>query len=147
MQNLSDSLTNLNPRQKLLVLRGGPVEVLPLVWKEWGITHLVFEKVCPVFFLVSVIYLIFGSNRKDTAAYARQRDAQILDLIKTQAPHIKVIVKHGHNLYDPELVVSKGNAGKAITTLNGWKKVSLSVSMLIEKLRGGSRAEFCSADF
>jgi uncharacterized protein (DUF4213/DUF364 family) len=58
MQNLSDSLTNLNPKQKLLVLRGGPVEVLPLVWKEWGITHLVFEKVCPVLSLISVIQLI-----------------------------------------------------------------------------------------
>jgi cryptochrome len=45
MSDLSSSLTELNPKQKLLVLRGSPEKVLPVVWKEWGITHLVFEKV------------------------------------------------------------------------------------------------------
>jgi deoxyribodipyrimidine photolyase len=45
MSDLSSSLTELNPKQKLLVLRGSPEKVSPVVWKEWGITHLVFEKV------------------------------------------------------------------------------------------------------
>lgn len=36
-----------------------------------------------------------------------------------------MIIKHGHNLYDPEEVVKKGNGGKAITTLMSWKKVKL----------------------
>lgn len=47
MQDLSDSLHQLNEKQRLRVLRGAPEEVLPLVWKDWGITHMVFEKVSP----------------------------------------------------------------------------------------------------
>lgn len=46
MEDVSESLTRLNARQRLHVLRGSPEEVLPVVWKEWGITHMVFEKVC-----------------------------------------------------------------------------------------------------
>lgn len=46
MSSLSHSLTSLNPSQKLHVLRGSPEKVLPVVWREWGVTHLVFEKVC-----------------------------------------------------------------------------------------------------
>ena len=45
MSDLSSSLKGLNHKQKLLVLRGSPEKVLPVVWKEWWITHLVFEKV------------------------------------------------------------------------------------------------------
>ena len=41
----------------LLVLRGKPSEVLPAVWKDWGITRLCFEH--------------------DTEEYARERDTQI----------------------------------------------------------------------
>jgi len=62
---------------------------------------------------------------QDTAAYARQRDELIGSLVKESFPDIKIIIKHGHNLYDPEEVVKKGNAGKAITTLMSWKKVSV----------------------
>lgn len=47
MQDVSDSLHRLNDKQRLHVLRGSPEEVLPLVWKDWGITHMVFEKVSP----------------------------------------------------------------------------------------------------
>lgn len=45
MRDLSDSLHRLNEKQRLHVLRGAPEEVLPLVWRDWGITHMVFEKV------------------------------------------------------------------------------------------------------
>jgi len=54
MSDLSSALTKLNPKQKLLVLRGSPEKVLPLVFREWGITHLVFEKVSLLTFLVHV---------------------------------------------------------------------------------------------
>lgn len=37
---------------------------------------------------------------------------------------MKIIIKDGHNLLDPELVVKKGNNGKCISTLVAWKKVS-----------------------
>ena len=57
MTNLSDQLTNLNPKQKMHVIRGPPEEVLPLMWESWGITHLVFEK--------------------DSNAYAKIRDDKI----------------------------------------------------------------------
>lgn len=56
---------------------------------------------------------------------ARQRDEQILSIAKQHAPEIKIIIKDGHNLLDPELVVKKGNNGKCISTLVAWKKVSL----------------------
>lgn len=45
MQDVSDGLKRVNEKQKLHVLRGSPEEVLPVVWKDWGITHMVFEKV------------------------------------------------------------------------------------------------------
>lgn len=45
MQDVSDGLKRLNDKQRLHVLRGSPEEVLPVVWKDWGITHMVFEKV------------------------------------------------------------------------------------------------------
>ena len=45
-------------------------------------------------------------------------------MAKEEFPELKIIIKHGHNLFDPEEVIKKGNDGKFITTLNGWKKVS-----------------------
>jgi cryptochrome len=126
MTDLSSSLTELNPKQRLLVLRGSPEKVLPVVWKEWGITHLVFEKVSPSKPLTDAnrnkTHLTF-IHVQDTAAYARQRDNLILALAKKEFPELKIIIKHGHNLFDPEEVVKKGNAGKPITTLTMWKRV------------------------
>ena len=48
-------------------------------------------------------------------------------MAKEEFPELKIIIKHGHNLFDPEEVIKKGNDGKVITTLNGWKKVSTSM--------------------
>ena len=42
-EDLSRSLTSLNPRQKLLVVRAAPTDVLPQLFSAWNITHLVFE--------------------------------------------------------------------------------------------------------
>jgi cryptochrome len=100
METLSAELTKLNVDQKLLVLRGKPELVLPMVWKEWGITHLVFEK--------------------DSNAYARVRDEGILGLARDAG--VEVVAVHGHHLYDPEVVV-KVNGNKPTMTLNQWQGV------------------------
>src|ERR1700743_1969167 len=55
--DLSKSITKLNEKSKLFLLREAPQTLLPKLWKEWNITHLVFEK--------------------DTDAYARERDEAV----------------------------------------------------------------------
>lgn len=111
MQNFSDNLHAIDPAQKLLVLRGSPQQVLPLVWSQWKITDMYIEK--------------------DTAAYARQRDQAIIELAKEVAPELKVHVLMGHNLLDPEEVVIKGNKGQPTTTLGQWQKVGLGVALQV----------------
>lgn len=101
MSDISSHLTSLNPRQKLHVVRGPPEEVLPLMWKEWGITHLVFEK--------------------DSNGYARVRDKKVLDLAGRAG--VEVVGVHGRHLFDPEVVV-KVNGGKGTMTLHQWQNVS-----------------------
>ncbi|KAJ9107732.1 hypothetical protein QFC21_001192 [Naganishia friedmannii] len=58
---------------------------------------------------------------------ARQRDENIINVAKREAPGMQIIVKDGHNLLDPELVVKKGNGGKCISTLVAWKKAAAKV--------------------
>ena len=43
MQDVSTSITKINPKSQLFVVRGPPTTILPALFKEWGITHLVFE--------------------------------------------------------------------------------------------------------
>lgn len=42
--DVSESITKLNKKSKLFVLREPAVTLLPKLWKAWKITHLVFEK-------------------------------------------------------------------------------------------------------
>lgn len=102
MNELSNSLTTRNPKAKLLVVRGSPQTMLPLLFKEWGITHLVYEK--------------------DTSGYAARRDHQI-NTLASQA-EIKVLAVLGHTLYDPEAVV-KANGGKPTMSLTSWRAVGV----------------------
>lgn len=81
--DLSSSYTALNSKQKLHVVRGNPVTILPLLWRKWRITHLVFEA--------------------DTDAYARERDAAVCALAETAG--VEVIVKQGRTLFDPDELV------------------------------------------
>lgn len=104
MQALSDELTSLNPKQKLHVMRGPPEEVLPVLWSNWGITHLVYEK--------------------DSNGYAVVRDQKVKKLAEEKG--VQVIEVHGRHLFDPELVV-KQNGGKATMTLHTWQTVSLGI--------------------
>ena len=87
--DLSASITNLNPKSKLLVLREASQTVLVKLFKAWKISHLVFEK--------------------DTDAYARERDQDVVKQAKEAG--VEVIVKMGRTLYDPDDLV-KANNGK-----------------------------------
>ncbi|KAK5173932.1 uncharacterized protein LTR77_002613 [Saxophila tyrrhenica] len=87
--DLSQSITKLNKKSKLFVLREPAVTLLPKLFKAWKISHLVFEK--------------------DTDAYGRQRDAQVMEQAKKAG--VEVIVKSGRTLWDSDEVV-KANNGK-----------------------------------
>jgi cryptochrome len=99
MQDVSDSITAINPASQLLVVRGDPVELLPELFTRWNISHLVFEK--------------------DPSGYARRRDEQVLELAKKSK--VNVIQKNGHYLWDVEEVVKKngGNPTMSTTALQG----------------------------
>ncbi|KAM0436950.1 hypothetical protein ACHAPT_002665 [Fusarium lateritium] len=95
--DLSKSITRLNPKSKLFVLREAPQTLFPKLFKAWKVTHLVFEK--------------------DTDGYARERD----DVV-TQAAHdagVKVIVRTGRTLWDSDQIVEKhgGKPTMSITQL------------------------------
>ena len=87
--DLSASITKLNPKSKLLVLREAPQTLLVKLFKAWNISHLIFEK--------------------DTDAYARERDEGVIRQAKDAG--VEVIVKLGRTLYDPDELV-KANGGK-----------------------------------
>ncbi|KAF2139579.1 uncharacterized protein K452DRAFT_360356 [Aplosporella prunicola CBS 121167] len=101
-KDLSASITKLNPKSQLFVLREAPQTLFPKLFRSWRVTHLVFEK--------------------DTDAYARERDEMILKF--AQEAGVEVIVKTGRTLYDPDLLV-KENHGKptmSITTVQNLAK-------------------------
>ncbi|KAG6030275.1 hypothetical protein E4U40_008018 [Claviceps sp. LM458 group G5] len=83
--DLSESITKLNPKSKLFVLREGPQTLLPKLFKAWNVTHLVFEK--------------------DTDSYARERDEAISKAAKEAG--VEVVVRSGRTLWDSDQVVAK----------------------------------------
>ncbi|KAG6059246.1 hypothetical protein E4U17_006620 [Claviceps sp. LM77 group G4] len=83
--DLSESITKLNPKSKLFVLREGPQTLLPKLFKAWKVTHLVFEK--------------------DTDSYARERDEAISKAAKEAG--VEVVVRSGRTLWDCDQVVAK----------------------------------------
>ena len=93
--DLSASITKLNPKSKLFVLREAPQTVLVKLFKAWKISHLVFEK--------------------DTDAYARDRDDDVIRQAKDAG--VEVIVKMGRTLYDPDELV-KANGGKPTMSIS-----------------------------
>ena len=44
-QDVQNLLKKLNDKSKLHVFRASPTDILPVLFKVWNITHLVFEKV------------------------------------------------------------------------------------------------------
>lgn len=93
--DLSASITKLNKRSKLFVLREAPQTVLQKLFKAWKITHLVFEK--------------------DTDAYARERDDNVMKQAKEAG--VEVIVRIGRTLYDPDELV-KANGKKPTMSIS-----------------------------
>lgn len=87
--DVSNSITKLNSKSKLFVLREPAVTLLPKLFKAWKISHLVFEK--------------------DTDAYARERDEEVMKQAKEAG--VEVIVKSGRTLWDSDALV-KAHGGK-----------------------------------
>ncbi|KAK8171574.1 cryptochrome-2 [Phyllosticta citrichinensis] len=101
MRDLSGSITKTNPKSKLFVIREGPQTLFPKLFKEWRVSHLVFEK--------------------DTDVYARDRDESIVKLAKDAG--VEVVVKVGRTLYDPDELV-KGNGGKPTMNISQVQAVA-----------------------
>lgn len=93
--DLSKSITKLNSKSKLLLIREAPQTLFPKLFKQWKITHLVFEK--------------------DTDAYGRERDQKVIELAKDAG--VEVIIKYGRTLYDPDELVEE-NHGKPTMSIN-----------------------------
>ncbi|KAK2592170.1 hypothetical protein QQS21_010130 [Conoideocrella luteorostrata] len=95
--DLSDSITKLNHKSKLFVLREGPQTLFPKLFKAWNVTHLVFEQ--------------------DTDSYARERDEVVARAAKEAG--VEVIIRSGRTLWDAEDVVTKhgGKPTMSMTSL------------------------------
>ncbi|MCJ1474963.1 hypothetical protein MMC13_003623 [Lambiella insularis] len=104
MNDVSTSITRLNSKTKLHVVREAPQTLLPKLFKAWKITHLVFEK--------------------DTDAYAKDRDAEVTKLAKEAG--VELIVKTGRTLYDPDELVEV-NGGKPTMSISQVQKAGKSI--------------------
>ncbi|TPX09775.1 uncharacterized protein E0L32_008966 [Thyridium curvatum] len=95
--DLSKSITKLNEKSKLFVLREGPQTLLPKLFKAWKVTHLVFER--------------------DTDPYARGRDEDVIKAAKSAG--VEVVTRYGRTLWDSDEVVEKhgGKPTMSITQL------------------------------
>lgn len=86
--------------------------MLAKLFKAWKISHLVFEK--------------------DTDAYARQRDEDVIK--QAEEAGVEVIVKMGRTLYDPDELV-KANGGKPTMSITQVQHVRGASLNLREKYR------------
>jgi cryptochrome len=76
-------------------MREAPQTLLPKLWKEWKITHLVFEK--------------------DTDAYGRERDEAVMNMAKDAG--VEVLCIPGRTLWDSDELV-KANGGKPTMSMS-----------------------------
>lgn len=93
--DLSKSITKLNRKSKLFLMREAPQTLFPKLFKAWKITHLVFEK--------------------DTDAYARDRDVEVKRAAEKAG--VEVIIKSGRTLWDSDELV-KRNHGKPTMSIS-----------------------------
>jgi cryptochrome len=100
-RDLSSSLTKLNKKQKLHLIREAPQTVFPKLFELWKITHLVFEK--------------------DTDAYARDRDKEVMKLAEDAG--VEVVVRVGRTLYDPDELV-RHNGGRPTMSMSQTQKAA-----------------------
>jgi cryptochrome len=99
--DVSARITKTNKNSKLFVLREAPQTLLPKLWKEWKISHLVFEK--------------------DTDAYGRGRDEEVMKLAREAG--VEVLRVSGRTLWDSDDLV-KANGGRPTMTLSQVQTVS-----------------------
>ncbi|KAI9891127.1 MAG: hypothetical protein M1814_003326 [Vezdaea aestivalis] len=92
-KDLSESITKLNKKSQLFVIREAPTTILIKLFKEWNISHLVFEK--------------------DTDAYAKDRDSEVIRQAKKAG--VEVIVKYGRTLWDPDEIVKQNGDGPTMS--------------------------------
>jgi cryptochrome len=92
MADLSTSITALNTKSRLFVLREDPRSVLPKVCEAWGVTHVVFER--------------------DGETYAKRRDKEVRRVL--EAKGVAVVSRSGRTLWDEEKLVEK-NGGPTMT--------------------------------
>ncbi|KAL1618632.1 hypothetical protein SLS54_007067 [Diplodia seriata] len=102
LRALSTAITALSspnhPSSRLLVLRESPQTLFPKLFSSsssWRPTHLVYER--------------------DTDAYARDRDAAVDALAR--AAGVEVVTRTGRTLFDPDVLVERGNGGKPTMSL------------------------------
>ncbi|KAF4498497.1 cryptochrome [Fusarium agapanthi] len=95
--DLSRSISQVNPKSKLFVLREAPQTLFPKLFKAWKVTHLVFEK--------------------DTDSYGRERDSVVVQAAKDAG--VEVLVRSGRTLWDSDQIVEKhgGKPTMSITQL------------------------------
>lgn len=98
--DVSESITKLNPKSKLFVIREAPQTLFPKILKAWKISHLVFEK--------------------DTDAYGRDRDEVVKEIAKKLG--VEVVTRCGRTLYDSDEVV-KANKGKPTMSMSAIQSV------------------------
>lgn len=94
--DLSESITKLNKKSKLFLIREAPQTLFPKLFKVWNITHLVFEK--------------------DTDAYARHRDADIIKAAEEAG--VEVIIRSGRTLWDSDELVKKNHDGNPTMSIS-----------------------------
>ncbi|KAK5109186.1 hypothetical protein LTR62_007271 [Meristemomyces frigidus] len=107
MNDVSQSITKLNEKSRLLVLREPAVTLLPKLLKAWKITHLVFEK--------------------DTDAYGRQRDERVIAAAEKLG--VEVITRSGRTLWDSDDVV-KAHDGKPTMSITQLQKAGAKVGLI-----------------
>ncbi|GLC76277.1 hypothetical protein PLESTF_001761600 [Pleodorina starrii] len=101
LESLRDLDASFKARgSRLLVLRGKPEEVLPRVFREWGVTQLCFEV--------------------DTEPYARARDAAVTRLAEEAGVEVRPAVSH--TLYDTEMLVAR-NGGSPPASMVSFTKL------------------------
>lgn len=84
MVNLSENITKVNKKNKLLVVRGPPSTIVPALLRQWRITHLCFEL--------------------DDEKYAVTRDNEMRQ--KANEAGVTVIAKEGHTLFSHQELMS-----------------------------------------
>jgi len=99
MADVSASLTQLNPKQKLHVVRRAPAKIIGPLLTKWNIDVLVFER--------------------DTDAYARMRDDEVTRIAEDLG--VKVVSVTGRTLFDCDEVV-KHNGGRPTMSMGQYSK-------------------------